>query len=98
MKTWELTIYADGVAILTDPRGNTHWTSDDDDEFAEEFPDVLSFEDGDEILDYLTGCGIVPEDVEVDIVETDDTGLNAVLEGDEDEDPDEDEDDGDTLQ
>lgn len=92
-KSWELTIYADGIAILTDHGGRTVWTSDGDDDFAGEgFPDVLDFDDGDAIMEYLVDSGVVDEDEDVDIVEADSTGLREVLAGDEDEDEDADDD------
>ncbi len=92
MKTWELTIYGDGVAILTDANGRTMWTSDDDDDFTEEgFPDILKYEDGDAVAEYLIDCGVLDEDEELEIVETDDTGLHAVTDVDDDEDEDDDE-------
>lgn len=97
MKTcWELTIYKDGLAILTDPAGRTAWTSDADDDFAEDFPELLEFEDGDDIAEYLIDAGILDADDPLDIVETDDTGLHVVLQA-RDDDTDEDEDE-ETLQ
>lgn len=85
----ELTIYSDGVAILTDANGRTLWTSDNDDDFAADgFPDVLKYEDGDAVAEYLIDSGVIDEDDELDIVETDDTGLHEVEDVDDDEDED----------
>lgn len=97
MKTkWELTIYGDGVAILTDERGRTVWTSDGDDDFAaEDFPDMLTYDDGDDVAEYLIDCGLLDEDEELDIVEADDTGLHEVAHADGDDDEAEDDDDDD---
>lgn len=81
-KVWELCIYAGGTAILADEDGNTVWTSDSDDEFCREFDDALTFEDGDDIAQYLEDEGIMPAGIALDIVEADDSGLNPVLSGD----------------
>lgn len=69
MKAYELTIYKDGTAILTDTAGETVWTSQDDDDFAAEFPEVLTFEEADEVAEYLEDTGILPDDVALEIVE-----------------------------
>lgn len=91
-KSWELTFYADGTAILTDHGGRTVWTSDGDDDFSrEDFPDCLDYDDdADAVMEYLIDAGIVDEDEDVEIVETDETGLHELAEGDEDDECDED--------
>ncbi len=89
---YELTIYSGGTAVLTDDEGETLWTSDADDEFAKEFDEVVTFDDGDDIAEYLEDSGLLPTDCALDIVETDDTGLHAVI-NDDDDDEDDDEDD-----
>lgn len=81
---WELCIYDTGTAVLTDERGEVVWSSDDDDEFAQEFEDVLTFEDGDAIAEWLEEHGHLPDDVDLDIVESDDDG--ELIESDDDED------------
>lgn len=86
---WELCIYDTGTAVLTDDRGEVVWSSDDDDEFAAEFEDVLTWEDGDEIAAWLEASGHLPEEVELEIVESDDAG--ELIESDEDDEDDDDE-------
>lgn len=90
-KVWELCIYAGGTAILADEEGAAVWTSDSDDEFAREFDDTVTYDDGDDIAQYLEDEGILPAGVALDIVESDDTGLHEVLSGDLDDDDDDDE-------
>lgn len=85
-RVWELCIYAGGTAILANEDGDTVWASDADDEFCREFDDALTFEDGDDIAQYLEDEGVLPEGIALDIVESDDTGLNPVLSGDLDDD------------
>jgi hypothetical protein len=87
----ELTIYAGGTAILTDARGSPVWHSDSDEEFAEEFGELVTFEDGDDVAQYLEDAGYLDEDDALDIVETDETGLADPDDTDEDEDADADE-------
>lgn len=93
---YELVIYAGGTAILADHKGNTVWTSDDDEDFMEEF-DAVTFDDADAIAEYLEDSGYLPEDCPLDIVESDDTGLHELdvhaFDADDYEDEDEDEDD-----
>jgi len=84
--TYELTIYAGGTAVLTDEEGETLWASDADDEFAKEFDEVCTYEDSDKIADYLQDSGYVPDDVALDIVESDDTGLHELLDLEDDDD------------
>lgn len=82
---YELTIYLSGVAILTDDAGETLWTSDGDDEFAQEFDEIVSMEDADDIVAYLEVANYLPDGVALNIRESDDEEL----------DDDEDEDDSD---
>jgi hypothetical protein len=91
VKTWELTIYSDGSAILADHNGNPAWSSQEDDEAATMLPDFITFEDGDDVASYLEDCEILPDGVELEIVESDDTG-HVVEDDDEDEESDEGED------
>jgi hypothetical protein len=93
-KSWELTIYADGVAILTDHGGRTVWTSDGDDELPEhDFPDCLDYdEDADALVEYLIDAGVLDEDEELEIVEADSTGLHEALADGDDEDEDDEDD------
>lgn len=90
---YELVIYAGGTAILTDEEDATVWASDADEDFAQEFPEILTYEDGDAIMEYLFDADYLPEDSRVHIVQSDDTGLHEVIS--DDYDPDEDEDDED---
>lgn len=89
---YELVIYAGGTAVLTDEEDATLWASDADEDFAEEFPDVLTYEDGDAIMEYLFDCDYLPEDSAVTIVQSDDTGLHEIITSDDDADDEEDED------
>jgi hypothetical protein len=91
----ELTIYDDGVAILTDAGGRTLWTSDDDDGLpAAGFPDTLKYEDGDALAEYLIDSGVIDEDdaADLEIVETDESGLHEIEDVDDEDDEDEDDD------
>lgn len=82
---YELVIYAGGTAILTDEEDATVWASDADEDFAEEFPDVLTYEDGDAIMEYLFDCDYLPDDSQVTIVQSDDTGLHEIISSDDDD-------------
>lgn len=65
---------ADGTVELLDARNHTVWSSDNDDEFTEEFGnDMFSDEeDSEDILDYLNEHDFVNVDTdEIDIVEND---------------------------
>lgn len=94
-RVWELCIYAGGTALLADETGQAVWASDEDDDFALEFDEVLTYDDGEAIAGYLEENDILPRGIALDIVESDDTGLHEVitddiddLEGDDDEDED----------
>jgi hypothetical protein len=82
----ELTIYDGGTAILTDARGVPVWHSDSDDDFVEEFGELVTFEDGDDVAQYLEDSGYLDDDDELDIVEADDTGLHEALDAADDDD------------
>lgn len=71
---YELCIYSGGTAVLLDDQGETLWASDADDDFAREFEDVLTYEDGDDIAQYLEDEGYLPADCALDIVEADVSG------------------------
>jgi len=92
-RVYELCIYAGGTAILANEAGETVWTSDGDDDFAREFDDVVTYEDGDAIAEYLEDCDYLPEGMALDIVESDDTGLHELAGSDLEDDDDEDDED-----
>lgn len=91
MKAWELTIYSDGSAILSDHKGNPAWSSQEDDDAAALLPDFITYEDGDDVASYLEDCEILPDGVELEIVESDDEGHPVEDDDDEDEESDDDE-------
>lgn len=71
---FELVFKADGSVELRDSAKTVVWSSDSDDDFAEEFDgDFFSDEDdSDDILDYLDEQGHIDlESDEIDIVEND---------------------------
>lgn len=84
MIEYELVIYPAGSAVLT-CGGDVTWSSDDDDDFAEAFPDTLiEFEDQaqiDSVIDYLVEQGYVPPNTDVEVVEddSDETGQMPAL-------------------
>lgn len=66
---YELIFDATGAVELLS-QGEQVWTSDADDDFADEFEgDLFTGEDAEEILEYLEEAGLIPEGAEVDIVE-----------------------------
>jgi hypothetical protein len=71
----ELTIYRDGKAVLTDDAGELLWSSDNDDDFACEFEEVCTFDDGEDICGYLEDAGYIDSTDAVDIVEASESGL-----------------------
>lgn len=89
-RKWELCIYTAGSAVLTDETGETVWASDDDDDFATEFDEALSFDDGDDIAEWLDDNNYLPEGVALEIVESAGDGFDD--DSDEDDDSDDDED------
>lgn len=69
---YELIFDETGRVQLKDHTGRLVWSSDNDDDFAEEFDD--DFFDGDQsddIIDYLIEQGHLEGDEEIDIVEVD---------------------------
>lgn len=66
---------ADGTVELLDRKNTTIWTSDNDDDFGEEFDGETFFsddEDSDDILDYLDELELIDlAHDEIDIVEND---------------------------
>lgn len=66
---------ADGAVELLDRDNETVWSSDNDDEFTEEFDGVTVFsdeDDSDDILDYLSDLELIDlAKDEIDIVEND---------------------------
>ena len=91
---YELVIGDDGSCVLT-CGGDVTWTSDDDDEFAEEFAELIEYDDEEqtgELVEWLVEQGYIPPGVEVDIVEDDSSATgNFRAFGDENEEDDEDE-------
>ncbi len=69
---YELVIDDAGTATLT-LGGEVLWTSDADDDFAEEFPDtIIEFDDKDQtddVIEWLTEEGYLPPGVDVDVIE-----------------------------
>lgn len=66
---YELVIRHDGTLALTQG-GEVMWTSDNDDDFSEEFgEEVFDADDADDVLDYLEENDYIPPDVEVSIVD-----------------------------
>ena len=68
---YELVIGQEGNATLT-CGGEVMWTSDNDDEFAEECDLVIDYDDDeqlDEVIAWLVDHDYVPPDVQVDICE-----------------------------
>lgn len=71
---FELTFFADGHVELTNDADELVWSSDDDDEFINEFGREFfsDEEDSDDILDYLEECGHVDlENHDIDCIEND---------------------------
>jgi len=73
---FELVFSAIGAVHLFDTVAQrTVWSSDDDEEFAEEFDgDFFDGNDEDEILEYLAEKEFVDDDTEIDIIEEDADG------------------------
>lgn len=77
---------ADGTVELLDSSNNTVWSSDEDDDFTEEFGDDMfsDEEDSEDILAYLEEIGKIDSDDEIDVVEndlTDEAGDDNVIDG-----------------
>ena len=68
-----LTYHAEGSVTLSNARDQLVWSSDADEEFAEQFEgDFFDDEDTDEILDYLDTNGYIDLDEdEIDVIEND---------------------------
>ena len=91
MFDYELTLRLDGTVALTQG-GEVIWTSDNDDEFLEEFgEEVFTDEDADDIIGYLTDEGYIPPRVDVHVV--DECDSDDPLDCEEDEDSDDDQED-----
>lgn len=94
-----LTIYSTGVAILT-RGGEQVWASDEDEEFLQDFDELLTVDDADDVLGYLEAAGHLEEGEECEIEEAhgdpddDDDADDFDPDEDLDEDEDEDEDEG----
>lgn len=91
----QLTLLADGGAELIDLEDETTlWASDTDEDFAEEFPDILDENDVEHLLDYLEEreeLKLTPRELEVMEI------ITEPLEGEDDPDDDDDEDDDDDV-
>ena len=84
---YEVLLRDDGTAMLT-CGGEVMWSSDGDDEFAEDFGDeLIDSEDIPDLIDWLTDSGYLPPGVEPDIEDESADGP-----GDEDDDEEDDED------
>lgn len=70
---FELIFHPQGTVELLDSEGDSAWTSDADDDFADEFEgDFFDDSDADEILEYLDDQGYVDLDEDdIDIIEND---------------------------
>jgi hypothetical protein len=63
-----LLLTAHGTAQLLDADDRVLWSSDDDEDFTDEYPDeFLEEEDVEEILQYLVDCELIDEDTELDL-------------------------------
>lgn len=89
---YELCIYRGGTAVLSDEEGETLWASDADDDFAQEFDEVVTYEDADDIIEYLEDMDYLPEGCAVDIVESKESGLDLTDDDGDDIEDDEDDD------
>ena len=90
---YELVIDDAGSCTLT-CGGDVIWVSDADDDFAEEFPDRIEFDDEEQtesVVEWLNEEGYIPPGVAVEIVSDDsaETGNFAALDDDEDNEDDE---------
>ncbi len=85
---YELVVADDGTAVLT-CGGEVLWSSDADDEFAEDFPDELieadDREQTGELIEWLADAGYLPPGVDVTVIADDSaaTGNFAAVDGDE---------------
>lgn len=66
-----------GGQVALEENGEQVWSSDDDDEFTQEFGDSFhNVDDAEEIIEYLVDEGIVSEE-EADTIEIDEESLNG---------------------
>jgi hypothetical protein len=65
---YTVTINSEGQASLQDDEGNSLWSSDQDEEFLEEFGDCLDDDDIDGLLIYLDEFGELPKDEDVQVI------------------------------
>ena len=91
---YELVIDDAGGCTLT-CGGEVMWVSDADDEFAEEFGELIEYDDDEqtgEVIEWLVDRGYVPPGVDVNIVQDDsaETGNYRALDDDDDDDDDDD--------
>lgn len=70
----EFVRFIDGRCALTDDDGNTLWSSDNDEEFLEEFDAAIDPDEIDDVLDYLEDAGYLDDADAVDIVDEGETG------------------------
>jgi len=92
MFDYEIIIRLDGTAALTQG-GEVMWTSDNDDDFLEEFgEEVFTNQDADDIVGYLTDEGYIPPRVNVHVIDECDSDDPADCD---DEDEDEEDEEGD---
>lgn len=95
---YELVFNGAGGCTLTDHEDEVIWTSDADEEFKEEFDDVVTPDNADDIIAWLCEEGYIPSGAEVSVIDelNDDTGSWLIddeldIEADEDEEGDDDE-------
>jgi hypothetical protein len=73
----EFVRYADGSCCLTDEAGEMLWSSDNDDDFQEEFGESIDGEEIDDVLAYLDEAGYMDEDESIDVVDEGDEGMES---------------------
>ncbi len=76
----EFVLHKDGSCILTQG-GNVIWSSDNDDEYQEDFGERIESEDIDDVLEYLEDAGELEDGDSVDIVDENDDGTETVSDG-----------------
>ena len=69
--------YEDGTCALLDD-DELLWSSDNDDEFLEEFDATIDSADIDEVLEYLEDAEYIEPDDSVDIVDEADNGTKKI--------------------
>jgi hypothetical protein len=70
----ELVCYWDGSVALTDEAGELLWSSDDDDDFLEEFDASVETDDIEDVLEYLEDEGYLDHGEPVDVVAANEDG------------------------